>query len=59
MLTKIRKRATSDAGVIKQQSQQSLLKSKANPSSTTSGSNAEETDLDMEDLADINMEEKV
>ena len=45
--------------MIKQQSQQSLLKSKANPSNTTSGSNAEETDLDMEDLADINMEEKV
>ena len=59
---KSRKNTTSDAGVMKQQNQQSLLKCMVNPSSKTSESNTakkESTDVDMEDLADTKVDEKV
>ena len=48
--------------MIKQQNQQSLLKCMVNPSSKTSESNTakkESTDVDMEDLADTKVDEKV
>ena len=47
---------------MKQQNQQSLLKCMVNPNSTTNESNkakTESTDVDMEDLADTKIDEKV
>ena len=62
--TSIRKKAFSDAGITEEQKQKSLLKSAANPGSSSisnaaAASTSESADVDVEGLAESKIEEKV
>ena len=60
--TSMRKKAFSDAGITEEQKQKSLLKSAANPGSSSNAATAstsESADVDVEGLAETKIEEKV
>ena len=60
--TSMRKKAFSDAGITEEQKQKSLLKSAANPGSSSNAaaaSTSESADVDVEGLAETKIEEKV